>query len=83
MASAKGMNSTKNHITRRAFLSGAIAVAGGLVMLSFPDRVLASYGGATIYGPSGNDLSASHIPNSFFNDASSCPLGSFHAAQYV
>ena len=44
MASAKGMNSTKNHITRRAFVSGAIAVAGGLVMLSFPDRASASEG---------------------------------------
>lgn len=44
MASAKGMNSTKNHITRRAFVSGAIAIAGGLVMLSFPDRASASEG---------------------------------------
>lgn len=44
MASAKGMNSTKNHITRRAFISGAIAIAGGLVMLSFPDRASASEG---------------------------------------
>lgn len=44
MASAKGMDSTKNHITRRAFISGAIAVAGGLVMLSLPDRASASEG---------------------------------------
>lgn len=50
--------------------------------LSFVIDVL-SYGGITIYGPSGNDLSASLIPNSFFNDASSCSLGSFHAAQYI
>jgi hypothetical protein len=50
--------------------------------LSFVIDVL-SYGGITVYGSSGNDLSASLIPNSFFNDASSCSLGSFHAVQYI
>lgn len=50
--------------------------------LSFVIDVL-SYGGITVYGPSGGDLSASLIPNSFFNDASSCSLGSFHAVQYI
>lgn len=50
--------------------------------LSFVIDVL-SYGGITIYGPSGNNLSSSLIPNTFFNEASSCSLGIFHAVQYI